>query len=136
MSATSDDIDRIRDALTCIPADDRDVWVLMGMAVKAELGEDGFALWDKWSQGADNYDSKAAAAVWKGIDRNGKVKIGSLFHEAKKYGWKPKPTKEKQASTKRKTKSTACGPYRLVATFNYTDESNNLLYQALRREAA
>src|SRR5262249_22885849 len=92
MSATESEI---REALDSIPADDRDVWVQMGMAVKSALpGKGGFRLWDKWSQGADNYDSKAAQAVWKSIDENGPTKIGSLFHEAKKHGWKPKPTKK------------------------------------------
>ena len=38
---TSDDI---ACALHCIPAHDRDVWVRMAMAVKSELGEDGFSL--------------------------------------------------------------------------------------------
>ncbi|MBL8369620.1 MAG: PriCT-2 domain-containing protein [Candidatus Accumulibacter sp.] len=33
----SDDIQRIREVLAFIPADDRDRWLRMGMAIKSEL---------------------------------------------------------------------------------------------------
>ncbi|WP_211234058.1 PriCT-2 domain-containing protein, partial [Chitinilyticum litopenaei] len=77
----------IRAALAHIPAHDRDTWVCMAMAVKSELGEAGFNLWDDWSQSADNYQPKAARAVWKSIKAGGKVSIASLFHEAHRNGW-------------------------------------------------
>jgi putative DNA primase/helicase len=38
-----------------LPAHDRELWVRVGMAIKSELGEDGFNLWDEWSRAADNY---------------------------------------------------------------------------------
>ena len=57
------------------------------MAVKVELGEAGFSIWDAWSQGADSYRAKDAAAVWKSCKANGAVSGGSLFHEAKQHGW-------------------------------------------------
>jgi hypothetical protein len=40
---------RIREALQFIPASDRDTWVKMGMAIKSEVGDAGFALWEGWS---------------------------------------------------------------------------------------
>lgn len=82
------DYEVIRTALFSIPAQDRDTWLRMGMAVKSELGEDGFPLWDTWSQTADNYNVKDAKAVWRSIKVNGGVSIGSLFHKAKRYGWR------------------------------------------------
>jgi putative DNA primase/helicase len=81
--------ERIQQALAFIPAHDRDVWVRVGMAIKSEVGEDGFPLWDTWSQTADNYNAKDAKAVWRSIKVNGGVSIGSLFHEAKGHGWRP-----------------------------------------------
>ncbi|WP_244101400.1 PriCT-2 domain-containing protein, partial [Burkholderia ambifaria] len=36
----------MRAALSHVPADDRDTWVQMGMAIKAEFGEAGFDFWD------------------------------------------------------------------------------------------
>ena len=79
--------DRIRDALEYIPAGDRDIWLRMGMAVKSELGDEGFDIWDTWSRSGESYDARDAKDVWKGIRANGKVTGGTLFHEAKARGW-------------------------------------------------
>ncbi|MBV8657757.1 MAG: DUF3631 domain-containing protein [Burkholderiales bacterium] len=79
----------IQAALAYIPAHERDTWVRMAMAVKAELGDAGMVLWEAWSQTADNYQPKAALAVWKGIKPGGRVTIASLFHEAKEHGYRP-----------------------------------------------
>ena len=90
--------DRIREALSFVPAHDREIWVRMGMAIKSELGEDGFELWDAWSQQADSYNSRDGRDVWKSIRANGKVTIATLFHEAKPNGYRNgtaiKPTAE------------------------------------------
>lgn len=75
-------------ALSFVPPHDRDLWVKMGMAIKAEFSEDGFDAWDAWSQGADSYNEKSAKAVWRSIGAAGKVGIGSLFHEAAANGWR------------------------------------------------
>ncbi|WP_028455783.1 PriCT-2 domain-containing protein, partial [Chitinilyticum litopenaei] len=85
----TDPANDIRAALAHIPAHDRALWVCMGMAVKSELGDGGFTLWDDWSQSADNYQPKAARVVWKGLPAAGKVTIASLFHEAIQHGWRP-----------------------------------------------
>lgn len=79
--------ERIREALHFISPSDRDTWVKMGMAVKSELGEDGFDIWETWSQQDESFEARAARDVWKGIRSNGKVTIGTLIHEAKTNGW-------------------------------------------------
>lgn len=79
--------DRIESALAFIPPDDREVWVAMAMAIKAELGDGGFDIWDEWSQGANNYNAQAARSVWKSCRGSG-VTVGTLFHEAKMNGWR------------------------------------------------
>lgn len=80
-------IDKIQSALGFVEPHDRDVWVKVGMAVHAELGEAGFWLWDDWSQGAESYHAASAKSVWKSF-RRGKVGIGTLFFLAKESGWK------------------------------------------------
>jgi putative DNA primase/helicase len=80
--------DSIREALSFVPAHDREIWVRMGMAIKSELGEDGFDLWDAWSQQAESYNSRDGRDVWKSIRANGKVTIATLFHEAKPNGYR------------------------------------------------
>ena len=77
---------RIASALSYIPAENRDVWVAMAMAVKFELGDAGFDIWDAWSRTADNYNAGSARAVWRSCRGRG-VTTGTLFHMAKEYGW-------------------------------------------------
>ena len=100
------DLERIRDALNCIPAFDRETWLRMGMAVKSELGDTGFDVWDAWGQQADSHNGHDARDVWKSIRANGKVTAGTLFHEAKANGWRDdgtyqKPTPEELTERRR-----------------------------------
>lgn len=78
---------RIQSALSFIPADDRDLWVTLAMAIKSEVGDEGFAAWDAWSQTASNYNAASARSVWKSCKGQG-ITIGTLFHEAKAHGWR------------------------------------------------
>ncbi|HJV07267.1 MAG TPA: DUF927 domain-containing protein [Chromobacteriaceae bacterium] len=82
-------MEHIASALHHLDAHDRDSWVQMGMAVKSELGEAGFTLWDDWSRSADNYQTKAAKSVWKSIKPGGRVTIASLFALAIQHGYRP-----------------------------------------------
>jgi hypothetical protein len=86
-SAPAGDAARIREALGHIPADDREPWVRMGMAVKSALGDDGFGLWDEWSRESASYRDHDALAVWRSIRQGGAITLGSLFHEAGKCGF-------------------------------------------------
>ena len=80
--------DTLTAALYSIPAEDRDTWVEVGMALKSELGDGGFDLWDSWSRQSDRYKAADARAVWRSIKgRYNGVSIGSLYHLAKEYGW-------------------------------------------------
>jgi putative DNA primase/helicase len=77
----------IANALSYVDAHDRDTWVTMGMAVKAELGETGFSIWDSWSASAANYNQADARDVWKSIKANGKISIASLIKSARDAGY-------------------------------------------------
>lgn len=91
------DLNRMSDALGFVPPDDRDTWVKMGMAIKSEVGDTGFDLWNVWSQQAHSYKSSDARNVWKSIRADGKVTVGTLFHEAKENGWCDDETYRKPA---------------------------------------
>lgn len=56
------------------------------MALKAGLGEDGLALFDRWSQTAEFYDAQAVRAVWKSI-KSGDIRFATLFYEAQQRGF-------------------------------------------------
>src|ERR1700704_1609943 len=81
--------DSIRAALAYVPAHDRETWLRMAMAVKAELGDDGFDVWSGWSSQDESYTPSDAKRVWKSVSPNGKVGIGTLFYEAKQRGYQP-----------------------------------------------
>jgi putative DNA primase/helicase len=97
--------DRIESALSFIPADERETWVMCAMGVKSELGDDGFDIWDDWSQQSKSYNAAAARSVWKSCKGSG-VSIGSVFHEAKANGWvdndkNSKPSKDQLQARQR-----------------------------------
>jgi uncharacterized protein DUF3631/primase-like protein/DNA primase RepB-like protein len=77
---------RIREALNHINADDRDVWVQVGMAIKSHMGEAGRSMWDDWSRQSSKYDERDQEYTWRTFRRND-IGIGTLFHHAKQAGW-------------------------------------------------
>ncbi|WP_373741740.1 PriCT-2 domain-containing protein, partial [Neisseria sp.] len=96
------DYDEIRNALSYIDSHDRDTWIQAGAALKDEMGEDGFNLWDEWSQGADNYNARDAKTAWKSF-KPGRVHISTLFYHARRNGYTPAkpytpPTPEQRAA--------------------------------------
>jgi RecA-family ATPase len=72
-------------ALAVIPADDRELWVRMGHALKT-LGEAAKPLWHEWSARSVKYDSADAERVWASFqpDRTG---LEAIFAEARRCGW-------------------------------------------------
>lgn len=88
-------IQKIENALAFISSDDRNVWIKIGMAIKSELGDEGFALWESWSRQAASFNEKDARSVWKSFRPRGKVTINTLFYEAKANGWLDKGIHQK-----------------------------------------
>ena len=80
----------IRAALEPVPADDRDEWLYVGMALHSAIGELGgavaFNLWTEWSKRSPKYDPADQARVWASFDDAGGVTLSTLFAVAKKYG--------------------------------------------------
>ena len=89
---------RIESALSFIPSDDRETWIAMGMAVKSELGEAGFDVWDEWSRAADNYNPRSSRASWRGFRPVGGITAGTLFHEARARGWRDTSDSERPSA--------------------------------------
>ena len=81
------DYEEIRNALDYLDPQDRLTWIRMGAALKDELGEDGFHMWDQWSQQAQNYKAQDAKYAWNKSIKAGRVTIGSLYYEAVKNGF-------------------------------------------------
>lgn len=114
------DISRIQDALEFIDASDRERWLRMGMAIKSELGESGYDLWEAWSQQDESFDVNDARDVWRSIQAGGKVTIGTLIYEAKAHGWHDdgayqKPTPQELTQRQRKSAERAANEAAAVA---------------------
>jgi putative DNA primase/helicase len=92
--------DEIRQALAFVPAHDRKTWVNVGMAIKSELGEDGFDLWSEWSQSDESYNATDARSVWRSISPSGGVTIRSLYGTAINCGWTPPKRAEAESDRK------------------------------------
>ncbi len=75
----------LRSALASLRADDRDLWVRMGLALKT-LGDAGRALWIEWSQTSDKYNPADAARVWTSFKPSG-TGHPAVFAEAQRHGW-------------------------------------------------
>ena len=69
--------------------DDYKSWLNVGMALKSGLGNDGFALWDNWSQQSEKYNKKELERVWsyfkdENLDDDGSLLgLGSILFWAK-----------------------------------------------------
>jgi len=86
----------IHDALARIPAEDREVWVTVGMALKSELGDAGYDIWDDWSQTSDRYRAKDAADVWRSF-KGGSIGIRTLFYLGRQHGYAGGPQRRTQS---------------------------------------
>lgn len=77
----------IESALVFIPADSYTVWANYALALY-QFGEDGFLLWDKWSQSSEKYDAHEAQKKWRACrNSHGKITYKSILHDATMLGW-------------------------------------------------
>ncbi|MGB6054613.1 MAG: PriCT-2 domain-containing protein [Burkholderiaceae bacterium] len=81
-------LEEARQALAFVAPDDRDVWIKVGMGLKAEFGDDARGAWMEWSERGASYNADDAVAVWKSFKAGGKVGIGTLFALAKPRGFR------------------------------------------------
>jgi hypothetical protein len=84
-------VGRLVEALGAIPADDRDTWIRVGLALRQELGaETGYRLWLAWSKKSAKFDEDDAEATWdsfKDQAAGAAVTLGTVFYLAKANGW-------------------------------------------------
>ena len=80
-----DTVRDLRSALMSLRADDRDLWVRVGLAL-TELSNIGRGLWMEWSSQSEKFEPRDAARTWESFIP---TTIGhqSVFFEAQKHGW-------------------------------------------------
>lgn len=88
------EIKKIRAALAYIPADDRDIWLHIGMALQATgAGNQAFGLWCEWAQQSEKFNLADSRRVWDSFEPVGGIKLGSLFEKAKEFGYLFEPSR-------------------------------------------
>lgn len=108
----------IREALSFIDPADRETWLMCCFAVKSALGDEGFEIWNEWSQGAASYNEASARSTWKSAKREGRITVGSLYLLAKRNGWNPQNPillERPKPTVPRKDESKAIGARRAKA---------------------
>lgn len=125
---TTDEIEEIKDALTYIDSDDRDIWLQVGMAIHNEIGGSlGFDIWSEWSMTSAKFHQHDQLRVWrsfklKGISGITKATLFKLAYESGYAGTLiasdpvPEPIiekLEKQAAVKRSNLYTPAEPIAL-----------------------
>lgn len=81
---------RIRSALQVIPADDREIWLRIGMALHwTTWGDRARALWDEWSKRSQKFGNSEQETAWNSFVgyAGPAATLGTLFHLAKQNGW-------------------------------------------------
>jgi hypothetical protein len=86
-------VTEIRSALDFINADDRDIWLRVGMALKSsEAGQQAYGLWTEWSRSSPKFDAADQRKTWDYITPEGGVGLSTIFFMAKDAGWvEPQP---------------------------------------------
>lgn len=85
----------LRGAMMAIPADDYDIWINVGIALKsaaiaenAELTDDeAYEFWLEWSALSPKFDENACMKKWEGMNPTGEKSLGSVFYAARENGW-------------------------------------------------
>jgi hypothetical protein len=89
-STQPEDLERAREALRCVPADDREDWVSIGMVLKEEFGKSGRDAWNEWSRKSDKYNQRDQDHKWESFNGSGRG-LGTLFYLAEQHGYRPPP---------------------------------------------
>ena len=87
----------LRSALAYIPADERDVWLRVGMALhESGAGEQAYGVWCEWSQKSSKFDPDDQRRTWESFSegRTQGVTVASIFWDAENlHGW-PNPARD------------------------------------------
>lgn len=77
----------LRSALAAIPADDRELWVRILLALRSTDAPNAEALAREWSQSSGKYDAKDFARTWASLQPDGRIHVESVFKIAAEHGW-------------------------------------------------
>ena len=95
-------VERTSEMLAYVIADcSYDLWLKIAMAIKAGLGDEGWPVFEEWSQTGSTYDPRRSRATWDSIEADGPVTYGTLVHHADAGGWRPPSKRSTERSAGR-----------------------------------
>ena len=89
MNRTNIDIAEAAIAIACIPADDRETWIKVGMGLQSAYGDRGFPVWDRWSSSSEKYQPRTMRSTWRTFrSRPGGITMRTVLRLARLHGWR------------------------------------------------
>jgi putative DNA primase/helicase len=88
-TATGDEYERARAALNCVPADDRETWLKVGMGLHHSGESWARDLWDSWASRSVKFNERDQEQTWRGFKAEGGVTMGTVVELAKRHGYQP-----------------------------------------------
>lgn len=80
------DMMEIQDALRSIPADDREVWLQVGMALHSTGHPAACGAWEAWSATSQKYDPASQEKTWRSF-KGGGTTVATVYALAQQHGW-------------------------------------------------
>lgn len=86
------DPEEVREALSHIPSDDYDIWFRIAGAIRKELGESGYRLFEEWSRKSKKFSIKDCLRKWKDASDIKSISAGTIFKLANEHApnWQEK----------------------------------------------
>jgi Bifunctional DNA primase/polymerase, N-terminal/AAA domain/Primase C terminal 2 (PriCT-2) len=76
------DIELIKAALDAIPSDDYDDWYRIAGALRRELGDGGYSIFEAWSRKSKKFNAKECHRKWDDAKDIRQINAGTIFHYA------------------------------------------------------
>jgi hypothetical protein len=76
---------KIRAALKVIPSDDYDLWYRVAGAIRRELGDAGYGVFEEWSRKSKKFDVKKCRRKWNDASDISRITAGTIYHLADEY---------------------------------------------------
>jgi len=93
------DLDTVREALKYVEADDRDVRIKVGLALKRDFGDKALDVWTEWleEKAEGKYDPDKVPKQWDGFNVNDPgVTLGTVYWLALQGNWPGMPPQQKE----------------------------------------
>ena len=104
LTPTKSDYEKAEALVKNISPEDYHTWFTVACSLKSSLGENGFTVWDSWSQGSAKYDSSVMRKKWESISAVGGITGGTIGYLGREEETLPRPRKKATVIKKEEVK--------------------------------